>query len=158
MKTMKQIIGRVAKIVGLMAIAGTLGFSQSQAASITLQVKVPGYSQRGDGWVLVLPELRSQLGGAVRWDNTRGCYITDRVSRGEEMKITITPSTPTEKCTRIALTGIAPGNTWYFDRLVGLPYVITGFRVSTSPAYDNVYVNVATFSGLFDKRLPIGSR
>jgi len=158
MKSMKQIIGRAANIVGLVALVGTLGFSQSQAADIKFQVKVPGYTQRGDGWTLVLPELRSVLGGKVRWDEARNCYVTDRVARGELMKITLTAGTRTEKCTRIALTGIAPGDTWYFDRVVFLPYVIEGFRVSTNPAYDNVYVNVLTFSGKFEKRIPIGSR
>jgi hypothetical protein len=158
MKSMKNIKSEVAKIVGLCVVAGTLGFSQSQAADIKFQVKVPGYTQRGDGWVLVLPELRSVLGGAVRWDSARNSYITDRVARGEVMKITISPGTRSEQCTRIALVGIAPGDTWYFDRLVLLPYVINGFVVSKNPAYDNVYVNVYTTSGHFDKRIPIGTR
>jgi len=84
--------------------------------------------------------------------------ILDRVSRGENMRVTITAGSKTEKCTRIALEGIAPGNTWYFDKVIVMPYVTPTFRVSTSPSYSNVSVNVLTYSGAFTNRIPIGSR
>ncbi|MSU36221.1 MAG: hypothetical protein EXS36_14215 [Pedosphaera sp.] len=109
-------------------------------------------------WVLVLTELRPVLGGKVRWDAARGCYVTDRVARGEVMRISITPSTPKERCLRIALEGIAPGNQFVYDKVIFLPYVTFNFRVSTSPSYDNVDLNIFTFSGAFSKRIPIGSR
>ena len=74
------------------------------------------------------------------------------------MRVTITAGTKTEKCTRIALKGISPGNTWYLDKLIVIPYVTPTFRVSTSPSYANVLVNVLTYSGAFTNRIPIGSR
>ena len=158
MKNMKNIISRAAKIVGLCAVACTLGFSQSKAADIKFEVKVPGYTQRGNGWALVLPELRSVLGGKVHWDSGRNQYITDRVSRGETMKITITPTTPAERCDSMACVGIGPGDIWTFNKDVRLPYVINNFWVSTNPAYDNVFVKVHTTSGWYSKRIPIGTR
>lgn len=158
MKTFSTIGKTAIRFLGLLAVGCALMQGQAHAAQIRLETQVPGYTGRGDGWVLVLPELRSVLGGKVRWDNARNCYVTDRVARGEVMKITISPSTPSERCTRIALTGIAPGPDWHFDSVVFLPYTINNFKVSNNPSYDNVYVNVATTSGWFDKRLPIGSR
>ena len=158
MNLLTNLLGRFTKIAALAAVACTLGLSQSRAADIKFEAKVAGYTQRGNGWVLVLPERRPILGGKVAWDQALGTYVTDRVARGETMRVTITPGTRTEKCYRIALEGIAPGNTWTYDKLVPLPYTTPSFEVSKSPAFSNMFVNIFTFSGPFSKRIPIGSR
>lgn len=161
MNTLRSFLTRnLARFAAAAALAFSLCSPAAKAVDIKMETKVPGYTGRGSGWVLVLPELRSVLGGAVRWDSARGCYITDRVARGETMRITLAPTTPSERFWRLALTGIAPGEQWYFDQLVLLPYVNANFRVSTNPAYDNVFINVFTTSTPtpVSKRIPIGSR
>lgn len=156
MKTLTNNLIRKSLLV-LSAVSALAATDAAQAASIKFEVRVPGYTGRGNGWVLVLPELRSQLGGRVQWDNSRGCYITDRVSRGEEIRTTINPSTGGEYCHNGAFAGIYAQNGVFSFRQVGLPYSLSN-SVSRDPSFDNAYVWVVTTAGYFEKRVPIGSR
>lgn len=162
MKSLKTTLRNLLRPALLAVAALSLLASSSRAASITLETKVPGYSSAG--WILVVPELRNQLGGRVRYDPARGRWVTDRVARGENMRISILPTTAQERRQRIALTGVGPRASEEVDlNLVLLPYVNPNFRVSLNPAYDNVDVNVVsgpwrgpwTLSSL---RIPIGTR
>jgi hypothetical protein len=147
----RNIRGTVAlAVLGLLTLAGA-----GRAATIQMETKVAGYS--GAGWILVVPELRSQLGGAVRYDSSRRRWVTDRVSRGEPLRVTIRPTTSTERCRNGALTGIYSANGTFTFNGVALPYQTTT-SVSRDPSFDNVHVWLVTSSGWFDKRVPIGSR
>jgi hypothetical protein len=139
-------------VVSLVLLAGT-----SRAASIKFETRVPGYTQMGNGWVLVLPELRLVLSGKVRWDSARGCYVTDRVARTEKLRITISPTTSAERCQRIGLAGAYSDTGCYGWTIVPLPFATTGL-VPANPSQDNVFVWTYTTSGYFEKRIPIGSR
>ena len=92
MKVIANIIRKITRPAISAAAGLALLATTTQAANITFEAKVPGYTGRGSGWVLVLPDLRPQLGGKVRWDDARGCYVTDRVERREMMRTTISPS------------------------------------------------------------------
>jgi hypothetical protein len=163
MKTLKSIAGRLTKAVGLAVVLLGLGASQSHAAKIKMEVKVAGYSTAG--WILVVPELRSVLGGKVRNIPEYGGWVTDRVQRGETMRLTISPSTSTERCQKGAWTGVyskTDPNQLFTFAAVTLPYVNTA-TVTLNPLADNVYAYVITQSDkngclLFEKRVPIGTR
>jgi hypothetical protein len=150
MKTLKHNLLQKA-LLTLGAVAALATTDTAQAASIKFEARVPGYG----GWVLVVPG--SNLGGAVRWDHSRGCLITDRVSRGEEIRTTLSPTTGGERCNNGAVSGIYAQNGVFYFRPVTLPYSQTN-RVSTDPSFDNVFVWVGTNSGYFQQRIPIGRR
>ncbi len=131
---------------------GVLG--EASAASFKLETIVPGYP----GYVIVKPELRSVLGGRVRWNSSLRCYETDRVSRGERLRVSINPTTSGERCQSGAIAGITSSNGTAIFQAVRLPYVETRFGVSTNPSFDNVHLLAFTTSGRFEVRLPIGRR
>jgi hypothetical protein len=133
----------------LLMLGGT-----ANAARFKLETVVPGYP----GYTLVRPELRSVLGGRVRWNATLRCYETDRVSRSEPLRISILPSTTGERCFTAACAGVSSANGFAVYQAVNLPYVETRFRVSPNPAFDNVILSAQTTSGRFEMRLPIGRR
>lgn len=157
MKNLVNILRNIGRPILLAAAGLALLASASEAASIKLETQVPGYTQRGNGWVLVLPELRPVLGGAVRWDNARGCYVTDRIPRNDKIRITISPTTATERCQRLGLAGAESDTGLYGWSFVRLPFVVTG-KVPIDPRQDNVWVWVYTSSGFYEKRIPIGTR
>ena len=126
-----------------------------QAANINYEVQVPGYSKAG--WVKVRPELRSLLGGKVANLPQYGGWVTDRVARGETLRVTITATTPAERRCRGGIVGVIANNDLVSIQPVLLP--ATGiWNVTRNPRIDNVYLSIATESGFFDKRVPIGSR
>jgi hypothetical protein len=127
---------------------------EASAASFKMETVVPGYT----GYVLVRPELRYVLGGRVRWNSTLRCFETDRVSRGEKLRVTINPSTASERCLNIAIAGVTSSNGFAAFNLVTIPYVENRFGVSTNTSFDNVEVRAYTTSGLYSVRLPIGKR
>jgi hypothetical protein len=127
---------------------------EANAASFKMETVVPGYT----GYVLVKPELRNVLGGRVRWNSALKCFETDRVSRGEKLRVTINPSTAAERCLNIGIAGITSSNGFAAFNVVTIPYVENRFGVSTNPSFDNVEVKAHTTSGLFSVRLPIGRR
>lgn len=65
MKIIKRIVRQLCRTTLLIALGLTLSSSATHAATLKMETKVPGYTNRGSGWVLVLPELRSVLGGKV---------------------------------------------------------------------------------------------
>lgn len=127
---------------------------EASAAGFKLETIVPGYP----GYVIVKPELRGVLGGRVRWNASLRCYETDRVARGERVRVTIFPTTAGERCRNGAITGITASNGTAFFQAVNLPYTETRFAVSPNPSFDNVHLRAFTSSGSFEKRLPIGRR
>jgi hypothetical protein len=126
-----------------------------QAARINFEVQVPGYSSAG--WIKVLPELRSRLGGRVAYLPQYGGWVTDRVSRGEVLRTTITADRLAERSSRGAIVGVDSSNG--FIRFTGarLTYSRTQ-RVSLDTSFDNVYVWSFTEAGYFEQRVPIGRR
>lgn len=127
---------------------------EAEAADFKLETSVRGHP----GYVVVNPSLRNVLGGKIRWNPSLRCFETDRVSRGEMLRVTITPSTRGELCKSGAIAGVTSSNGTAFFQAVKLPYVETRFGVSRDPSFDNVYVVALTTSGRFEMRLPIGKR
>ena len=157
MSVARNLLKSLTGIILLAALCAGPAAPSAQAASIRFETKVVAYSSAG--WILVLPELRSVLGGRVRYDNVRRCWITDRVQRGEPLRITCSPTTPDEQRDNEILFGIYPSNGWevYSDE-VFLPYV----HVLTIP-YDtnfrDVVVGVQNSSWQwFERMIPIGPR
>lgn len=135
--------------------AVVLTSAASQAATITLQVQVKGYSSAG--WVLVRPELRSVLGGKVAYLPQHGGWVTDRVARGEAVRLNITPSSPREEKCKVAVLGVNINNAFAGVQAVPLPCV-GSFVVSSDPRVDSVRMAVNTAFGTTEYRVPIGSR
>ena len=127
----------------------------ASAASISFEVQVPGYSTAG--WIKVKPELRSVLGGKVRYMSQYGGWVTDRVSRGEYVRTTIRANKPAERYCRGSYVGIDASNGFFAFTNVILDYSNTK-KVSSDPSFDNVYVWAITEAGYFEQRVPIGSR
>lgn len=139
-------------LLALAALTLTYGL---QAAKINFEVQVPGYSSAG--WIKVLPELRSRLGGKVAYLPQYGGWVTDRVSRGEVLRTTVAADRSVERSSQGAIVGVDASNGYL--RFVGarLTYVRTQ-RVSLDPRFDDVYIWAFTEGGYFEKRIPIGRR
>ena len=126
-----------------------------KAASINYEVQVAGYSTAG--WIKVRPELRGILGGRVANLPQYGGWVTDRVSRGENLRISILPDNRVERKCRLSLVGVIANND--LVSLQGALLPVTGvWNVTRNPNIDNVYLAVVTETGLYEKRVPIGSR
>ena len=151
---MKNIIKIKKSVCSIVALTSLILSGASQAAEFKLETSVKGYP----GYVLVNPSLRYVLGGRVRWNSSLHCYETDRVSRGERLRISILPSTRGEICKSGAIAGITSSNGSAYFQSVNLPYVETRFGVSTNPSFDNVHLIALTSSGRYEIRLPIGRR
>ena len=156
MKSIKNIVRNLCRPVALTVLGVTLLAQTTQAATIKFEAKVPGYS-RGTGWALV---VNGAPKGMV-WHPELNCYVTDRVQRGEKIRITISPNTAAERCQKIALAGAysdAGPLSWLF---VSLPFVCTG-TVPTSPNQDNVficaYTTLLTNPKYTERRIHIGTR
>lgn len=152
MKFIKNIARTLVRPAALALLALFAFSGAAKAANIKMECKVAGYSLAG--WIEVRPG--SGTGGRVQRD-AAGRYYTDRVQRGEAIRINVTASTPVERCLNGAISGA------YWDNgggLIGaslLPFTLSG-RVPTNTSVDNLHVWVYTNSGFFDKRVPIGSR
>ena len=145
----------IRKITALITLAlSVFTSSGAEAASYKIETIVPGYT----GYVLVRPELRYVLGGKVRWNSSIKAFETDRVARGERLRITVRPSTPGERCNNFAMTGVTSSNGFVAFNLVSIPYVETRFGVSKDPSFDNVLLRTVTSTGYYETRLPIGRR
>lgn len=146
----------------LLTVAGLVlfGATQVKAAEIVMETKVPGYSKAG--WVLVVPELRARLGGAVVFDALRNRYVTDRISRGDEVQLTILPTNIRESVTfwggrPLSWIGLTYTGNLTELTLQRLPSKFT-FHVSNDPAFDEARLFVSNRVGSCEKRVPIGSR
>jgi|GEM_PF-1097244 hypothetical protein len=138
----------------LVLLAATALTTVLQAAKISIEVQVPGYS--GAGWVKVMPELRGVLKGRVAHLPQYGGWVTDRVSRGEMMKTTFAADRPIERNGRGALVGVAAIGFCEFN-CVRLPYSRVE-RVTRDAKIDNVFAWTVTEAGYFDRAVPIGAR
>lgn len=136
------------------AALGLLGASNAEAASFKLETLVPGYSS----FAVVKPELRYILGGRVRWNAAIGSYETDRVSRGERLRITLRPSTSGERCNNLGIMGIIANRDVANISVGYMPFSTSNYYVTRNTAHDNVKVGAVTTSGYFEVRLPIGTR
>jgi hypothetical protein len=67
------------KLLKFLAIVAAVAVSTGlQAAKITHEVQVPGYSRAG--WVKIVPELRGALRGGVVYLPQYGGWVADRVA------------------------------------------------------------------------------
>src|SRR5207237_211116 len=118
-------------------LLGSLQYAS--AATIKLEVKVSGISS----WVLVKVGAWPRYGGRVIWEPSIGSYVTDDVARGENIRVTASP-TPGED---LALVGIwCESKQRYVTGLnaVYLPYVMPNYVVPYDPSMDFFYVDVCT--------------
>lgn len=153
-------------VMGAAAVALLSAIQPAEAASCKMEVKVPG-SIAGANWVLVQQGAWPRYGGRVVWDPSLRCYVTDDVTRGETMRITITPNSNEDTRNPYSTYGIwcVSKSSWLVPKLYppSLPYVST-FVVPTDPSKDDVHVKVQsqpwccyTWTS-FDWRIPIGPR
>ncbi len=137
----------------LTAFAGT---ASSEAASIRYDVKVVGYSSAG--WIKVVPELRSLLGGRVAYLPQYGGWVTDRAARGEPIRTTISPNRAPERQGTQVFVGLRVNGR---DVIQPFPATLTYSnvrQVSTDASVDNISVWTTTPAGYFETRVPVGSR
>jgi hypothetical protein len=152
MKLKFKLMSRLLTVtIGTLLVASA---GKASAAGFKLETKVQGYST----YAVVRPELRSVLGGRVRWNVAQRCYETDRVMRGEPVRVTIFATNPGERCNNAAIAGISSSNGFSAYRAITLPFVESRFTVSKSPSFDNVVLSAVTSTGSYAVRLPIGSR
>ena len=154
-----NIIARTTKRLVLLAtLAVGLFAGQAHASSISIECKVAGYSLAG--WIQVRPG--SNTGGRVQYDAAHAVYFTDRVSRGESMRLTFKPTVAGE----FAYWGDIFPETHYslykgYFANVWLPFAEV-LTCPTDPSWDNVYAEVCTtapYPNNYNKlRIPIGSR
>jgi hypothetical protein len=138
----------------LFAVA-TLAVATTQAATLTFEVQVKGYS--GAGWIGVRPELRGVLGGKVAYLPQYGGWVTDRVARGESVRISILPRTAQEGRCKVAALGVNSNSTFAGLAILPLPAVAT-WQVSQDPSFDSVRMAVNTAFETTEHRVPIGTR
>lgn len=123
------------------------------AQTIKYEVKVNGYSS--SGWV----EVRTgrNIGGKVRRDRT-GTW-TDRVARGESLRVTITDPRARKCVIQEAIVGVVADNGFVRGAIVDLPFQ-KEFTVGGDPTLDNVTVVVIKEGShrAVTRRIPIGSR
>jgi hypothetical protein len=135
--------------------------STMSTATITFETRVAGYSNSGNaGWIKVTDTCGGG-GRVVRGGTTSAC--TDRVARGEPIRVTIS-SGQSNRSQMVAFTGVTSSNGFGAGSIVTLPQTAT-FVVSHDPSFDNVYVAVVLlspswtpFGGLQQRRVPIGRR
>lgn len=135
--------------------------SNVATATITFETRVAGYSNSGNaGWIKVTDTCGGG-GRVVRAGTTSAC--TDRVARGEPIRVTIT-SGQSSRSQMVAFTGVSSSNGFSAGSIVTLPQSAT-FVVSHDPSFDNVYVAVVLlspsstpFGAVQQRRVPIGRR
>lgn len=152
MKFIKAIARTLVRPAALALLALFAFSGAAKAANIKMECKVAGYSLAG--WIEVRPG--SGTGGRVQRDSA-GRYYTDRVQRGEAIRVNVSATTAIERCLSGALTGAYWDNGGGLIGAAPLPFSLTG-RVPTNVNVDNLHLWVYTNSGFFDKRVPIGSR
>lgn len=137
-------------------IAVTLVFSSiaTKAADLKMEVLIAGHTN----YVLVVPG--SNTGGRVL-TAANGTKYTDRVQRGELMRLTLAPVTwvewyyPAFSCQILNETGVVgPQPVWNSYTMPTSALV----RASTNVAHDNLHVRVYTVDDNRKIRIPIGSR
>lgn len=123
------------------------------AQTIKYEVKVKGYTS--SGWI----EVRDggKAGGAVIRDKS-GTW-TDRVSRSEELRVSISDSKVKQCEVKNTIVGVIADNGFVKGSVVKLPYQKT-FTVAKDPSFDNVTVVVIGLGSgkVVTRRVPIGTR
>lgn len=132
------------------AVLALLALAAFTPASHAVSVRSDVYAK--GRWALVVPG--SGTGGHVVWDSGRGCYITDRVSRGETVCVTY----------RATFAGEVTRNSGYRHDCgtyqcgaVPLPFSYN-FTVPTTAGCNNLAVWIQTNCDYKCPSLPIGSR
>ncbi len=129
----------------------------ASAANVQLETRVAGYSSAG--WILVLPGLNGSLGGRVRFDRATNRWITDRIQRGEPLRLTVIPTTATERAQTEATVVLLPDSRGpAITQRIPLPFTGT-MTVPADPIFREVVLEV-WFTPLVWQRtnLPIGTR
>jgi hypothetical protein len=151
---MKSIL-RSIKVACAMLVV-TLGLqSTASAATMTIEAMVPGYSAP----VKVIPG--SNTGGRVV-KASNGTLFTDRVAKGEKCRYSGSPQAADFFPGGYALIGTSVYYGGYTTVLpwgtYNLPYTSPWFTISTNPAADNYMIEVLTYAGRADMRIPVGRR
>lgn len=156
MNLLNLIVRNVRKPLVVAALGMAILSHVTHAATIKMECKVAAYSAAG--WIDIRPG--SNTGGRIQFDPVQRCYYTDRVSRGEPLRVTFFPSPGGE----FAYWGyIAPDsipsawtggfqNVWLpFSEVVACP---------VSPGWREVraYVHTSTWPYDFSRSVPIGAR
>lgn len=137
----------------ILALLGAACMSVAQAASIQIDVRVPGIFPTA--WAHVRPELLHFAGGRFFYAPTLGGWVTDRLSVGDQIRITVLPDRPPEtKGSPVTVSPTpAPIGLWRLQRT--LPDV----SYMTVPVGAGALKIIArTPAGEFSKSVPIGSR
>lgn len=147
-RMVRSLTGQIA--AGILGVASLA--SSADAAEITLEV----YAR--NRWAVIVPG--SNLGGRVVWDSGRGRYITDRADRGEWLFITKSPSTSAERGCPWAYWSDLHSRAINQSRALssGWMTLFDYTQTPTSPHWDNNHVRICTVSGLYERRVPVGSR
>lgn len=128
---------------------------------IAFETQVAGYGRSGvNGWIRVVPGGAG--GGRVVNSGTPQAY-TDRVSRGEPIRVSINARGVTQ-FRIMGVAGIVASNGFAQGAIIGLPYQST-FRVSNDVTFDNARVlvllldrNFYPLGSVVELRVPIGTR
>jgi len=126
-----------------------------QPVEIKYHARVRGYSD----WVRI--DTGSRSGGRVIREPGGG-LVTDRVARGETLRVSIDDRSFTRKCKCSFLleARITSENRSVLDGIISIPFQ-REFTLPVDPNFDNVFVTVfdpIAPGGKVTRRIPIGSR
>ena len=148
-------VRRLSVILGAACVPFLVSLAvQAQApVKIGLSCKVPGYSA-GSGWVRI---VNGAPGGGKVIN-----MVTDRVARGETLRVVIDDPSFTKKCKcSFVLEGrVSAQNRTVFNGEITIPFR-RDFTVDRNPNFDNVRVDIfdpIAPGGVVSRRVPIGTR
>jgi len=139
------------------AVAALATPQWAQAQTIQYETKVAGYSNSGNGgWILVKAGVNT--GGRVTNAGRRDAF-TDRVKRGEPLRVTITEQGNPACEVAETIVGVVADNGFVRAAPVKLPFTGT-FEVGGNPSLDNVTAVVLNkkTGKVVTRRVPIGTR
>lgn len=134
-------------------VIASLAVSAQAPVKIGLSCKVPGYSS-GSGWVRI---VNGAPGGGKVIN-----MVTDRVARGEKLRVMIDDPSFTKKC-KCSFTleaKVSSKNKVVFNGPITIPFT-NEFTVDRDPNFDNVRIDIfdpIAPGGVVTRRIPIGTR
>jgi hypothetical protein len=142
-------------------IAAASVVAPNVSATIEFAVRVPGYGQSGtDGWITVSASCGGG-GRIIRAGRRDAC--TDRVRRGEQLRVTLGARGAT-RLRLLTFTGVSSSNGFTRNALLPVPTAAV-FTVGGDPSFDNVYVSTHLLDASLrpigspvERRVPIGMR
>ena len=150
---------RVSLVLGAIFVPVLISIAGRAQAPVKIgfSCKVPGYSS-GSGWVRI--DEGSRSGGRVI--RTSSEMVTDRVARGETLRVVIDDPSFTKKCkcSFILEAKVSTKNKTVFSGEITIPFK-REFVVDKDPNFDNVRVEIfdpIAPGGVVSRRIPIGTR